>query len=1096
MLDKKNIEIFSSRDQIRKQLLEFARNYLKLENFDFNKTSYLSYLIDIISVLTSNLMYYNTSIYREQFLTKAVQRESVLALSRMIGYSAPLSKPSQVKVFIQIPLENLINNDIIDIQIIGRNHIFEAGESIDKPVHKVYAGPIVFSLKNTIIAEIRNGKLPVVMEQLVYEDAQGLVHKGWKTVESRLNGGRLEFFAQFEQIEDVVDHFTIPVLKPYEFYNLKYNFKKSGYLADVGVFSLTTSTNEVLEEWIRRDSLFLLSPNELSYTFREKEQGVVVSFGNGILGKQPTSNSIVLVTAGLTQGIEGNVIAGSITTSDPVAFLASNTNSDSFSNRIQPRVINKEPAINGEDPPSVDEIRSESIKSVSMNNRLVSTLDFKNLTTIAPNLPVQKFFDVMKRSDLKRNEITMFTDIIYDNFIVPTRNLYLKYVEIPFEDDVYQIPTGTIINEDPEDELSEEYITFLDIIVDKKKKECKYFYYLDTIDLPCTLLRTTDELMTRNKAEMIPYTFESSKILPVYANIYTDRLDSNYEELHVELYTNVLDATNNYMAVVEIPMSSQTTSKLYALNLRPPTNQSSGTGGSVAGVSRFTTQAVYDNTSVELYPEINIPLKDVSEDKITIKFTLYELVDGTKFEDLPTSQDQRLTYISSNIYAQTGSVSKVKLINESKIDLYIKKDLSDFMYSQVVELNLEGRSGYHSADLDKDFKISSDELKYIIDYYNAGSFHNDESSRTGYSPGVGPIGGTPHSADWRGGPDWKISIEELMDVIQLFNAGGYHTTLPEDTIDYGGFSPGAPSDISGIRAFAIYDVPAINKNYYNNLVDKVQFTKQVLQKITSFDIYEYKMMTDFVNLKFANTSGKSRNMRFNECNKSDVYDINIASFPEDSSNGVRYAISDENHPWIRYYKDNSGGNISNLGEWNELQKWNRPGGFIATKTQYPDLSGIQRDGWIFETLKPNDRFKITNPGDQLDSEDIISGDLLVYNGTDIVKPIFDIPLKLHIVAFSDPSTTTTDEIIRQNIIDALIEEFAPRFNYEVSLYRSEIIKVVQSVPGVRNCNVISPRHDIFFEYDPLEAMTQEELIKYTPELLYFGSENIQVEVRS
>ncbi len=1096
MLDKKNIEIFSSRDKIRLQLLDFARNYMKLENFDFNKTSYLSYLIDIISILTSNLMYYNTSVYREQFLTKAVQRESVLALSRMIGYQAPLSKPAQVRVFMQIPLENLLLNEKIDIQIIGRNHIFEAGEAIDKPVHKVYAGPVVFSLTNSIVAHIENGQMPVVCEQLVYEDEQGLVHKGWKTVEARINTGRLEFFASFEQIEDVVDHFTIPILQPYEFYNIKYNFKKPGFLADVGVFSLTTSTNEVLEEWIRRDSLFLLSPNESSYTFRERDQGVLISFGNGILGKQPASNSVVVVTAGITQGVEGNVIAGSITTSDSISFLASNGTSNSFANRLQPRVINREPAINGEDPPSVDEIRSESIKAVSMNNRLVSVLDFKNLTTIAPNLPIQKFFDVMKRSDLKRNEITMFTDMIYDNFIVPTRNLYLPYIEVPNDDVIHQIPAGTIINEDPEDETSEEYITFLDILIDKKKKECKYFYYLDTIELPCTLIRTTDELMTQNKEQIIPTTFESSKILPVYANIYTDRNDPEDEELHIELYTNVLDSSNNYVAVVDIPMSSQTTSQLYVLNYRPPQNQSSGTGGQSAGVSRFTTQAVYDNTSVELYPEIPIPLKNVSEDSISIKFTLYELIDGTKFEELPTDQTGRMSYIQSNIYATPGNISKVKLINESKIDLYVKKDLSDFMYSQVVELNITGRDGFHSADLDKDYKISPQELQYVIDLYNAGSYHNDESSKTGYSPGVGPIGGVPHSADWRGGPDWKISLEELMDVIQIFNFGGYHTTIEGDLVDYNGFSLGLPEDISGVRAFTIYDVPAINKSYYDNLLDKVQFTKQVLQKITSFDIYEYKMMTDFVNLKFANTSGNSRNMRFNATTKADVYDINPTNLPSDVSSGVRFGVSDDNHPWLRYYKDHSGGDVNDLGAWTELQKWNRGGGFIATKVLYPDLSGIQRDGWLFETLKPNDRFKVTNPGTQIDSETLVYNDLVLYNGTDIVKPEFSIPLKLYVVAFSDPSATTTDEIIRQNIIDSIIDYCAPKFNYEASLYRSELIKVVQSVPGVRNCNIIYPRHDIFYDYDPLETMSQEELIKYTPELLYFGSENIQVEVRS
>jgi hypothetical protein len=71
MFDKNNIEIFSSRDQIRNQLVEYAKSYLDLENLDLNNANYLGYLINILSVLSSNLIYYNSSVWREFFLTKA-----------------------------------------------------------------------------------------------------------------------------------------------------------------------------------------------------------------------------------------------------------------------------------------------------------------------------------------------------------------------------------------------------------------------------------------------------------------------------------------------------------------------------------------------------------------------------------------------------------------------------------------------------------------------------------------------------------------------------------------------------------------------------------------------------------------------------------------------------------------------------------------------------------------------------------------------------------------------------------------------------------------------------------------------------------------
>lgn len=1105
MLDNKNIEIFASRDKIRLQLLNLARNYLKLENFDFTRTSYLSYLIDIISILTSNLMYYNTSVYREQFLTKAVQRESVLALSRMIGYIPKLAKPSQVKVFMQIPLGNLITQaQLINIQLIGRNHIFEAGEDIDKPVHKVYAGPITFSLKNSIIISIQKG-IPIVYEQLVYENSNG-VHKGWKTLNSRINAGKLELIATFEQIEDIIDSYTVPLLQPYEFYNLKINFKKSGYLSDVSIFAVSSrTTSDVLQEWIPRDSLFLLDPNEYSFSYRERENGVLISFGNGVLGKQPEANSNLLITSGITLGDQGNVISGTITNSDPVAFeisLAGTGSNATYSNTITPRVINREPAIGGEDPPSIDEIRSESIKSVSMNNRLVSANDFKNLTTIISDLPSEKYFEVLKRSDLKRNEITLFTDIIFDNFIVPTKNLYLDYVEVPSEDNLYQIPANTIINEDPTDPNSDEYITLFDIILDKNKKECLYYYYIDKLELPTTLIRTVDELMTFSKQDLIPTTTQTAQALPVYANIYSDRLDPLNEELHIELYTNILNTSKDYIVVVTIPMTNQSIRTQYVLNSRPLDN--SGTGS--PSIGRFTTQAIYDTSSIELYPKVSIPLKEILEDKIQIKFSLYQFTDNTKFSIMADDQLVRLDYISRNRYLdssgnpiniinQTATVTpKIKLINESKIDTFIKKNLTDFMYSQVQEIDTSSRGGTHSADLDKNFKISAEELNYVIDYYNAGAYHYNPDSITGYSPGIGSRSGPPHSADWRGGADWVISSQELLDVIKIFNAGGYHVTLDGEE-DLGGFALGYPNDLDNPRAFKIFDIPTINKNYYINLFDKSEFTRQVLQKISSFDVYQYKMMTDFVNLKFANTGGKSRNMKYNEINRGEVYTINPPVLPTPTELNTRYAVSDNNHPWIRYYKDQTGGNPANVAEWVELQKWNRPGGFIATNVEYIDIDNITRTGWTFETLKPNDIVKILNLHDELD-QGITQNDILIYNGNNIVKPEFNIPLELYIIVFADPNSTTTDEIIRQSVIDSVINEFANKFNYQISLYRSEIIKVVQSVPGVKSCDLVKPSHDIFFNFDPVQTLTQEELIRYTPELIYFGSENIQVEVRS
>ena len=74
MFNEKTINIFSSRDRIREEMIEYAKEYLEIEGQDFSKTSYLSYLINVLTALTANLLYYSTSVYKEQFIVLATQK--------------------------------------------------------------------------------------------------------------------------------------------------------------------------------------------------------------------------------------------------------------------------------------------------------------------------------------------------------------------------------------------------------------------------------------------------------------------------------------------------------------------------------------------------------------------------------------------------------------------------------------------------------------------------------------------------------------------------------------------------------------------------------------------------------------------------------------------------------------------------------------------------------------------------------------------------------------------------------------------------------------------------------------------------------------
>ncbi len=81
----------------------------------------------------------------------------------------------------------------------------------------------------------------------------------------------------------------------------------------------------------------------------------------------------------------------------------------------------------------------------------------------------------------------------------------------------------------------------------------------------------------------------------------------------------------------------------------------------------------------------------------------------------------------------------------------------------------------------------------VIQFYNSGGHHcadDQGDTEDGYVPGAGTnLSCRPHSSDYApDGPDWRISLTELLRVIQFYNSGGYRYCLEEGTED--GFCPG------------------------------------------------------------------------------------------------------------------------------------------------------------------------------------------------------------------------------------------------------------------------------------------------------------------
>ena len=105
--------IYASRDAIRTQVVDFLQQYMELNEVDLTQSSFLSYIIDILTTLSSNLMFYQSNIYKEFFLTQAQLPESVHNLSSFIGYNPKEASYATGNVLMTVGLQVLVKELVV-----------------------------------------------------------------------------------------------------------------------------------------------------------------------------------------------------------------------------------------------------------------------------------------------------------------------------------------------------------------------------------------------------------------------------------------------------------------------------------------------------------------------------------------------------------------------------------------------------------------------------------------------------------------------------------------------------------------------------------------------------------------------------------------------------------------------------------------------------------------------------------------------------------------------------------------------------------------------------------------------------------------------
>lgn len=449
-------QIYSSKDQIVNQITEHLRTYLELENVTLVKGSFLSFIVEVLSILTSNLIFYESSTYNEFFLTKAKLAETVHDLAANLGYNSAEATYSQANVLVTVPLT--FTSADVDIAI-TEDFKFKA-QSI--PFVTYYSTAINIVNNNQVSVTVTDGSkiynLPTIIDTTGSEP-------------------QFRFILPVRQYENNIQEFQIDEdLQTFQFTHI--DVPLSGKVSTMTV-EVRDPGGASWQTYTEFTSTYLMSSDDYGYVSRRTNEGRRLYFGNGLIGIQPIPGSTVRVTIQETLGLNGNVIAGTITSGQRLY-----TTDGTVTKSVNYTVTNTSPSTGGTDEESLEDIKQNAIDNLTSLSRLVSENDYVNADVVMPNSPITSSSKpVLKRSDVRVNEVQLYVNLLYGDEIVPMRNANKSYSL-----DTTYIPRGSVVTVE-----SENYYTLFDISIDTTANNAAYYtYIMNVISQVPTLVRSYD----------------------------------------------------------------------------------------------------------------------------------------------------------------------------------------------------------------------------------------------------------------------------------------------------------------------------------------------------------------------------------------------------------------------------------------------------------------------------------------------------------------------------------------------------------------------------------------------------------------------------
>lgn len=263
--------------QIKNNLKTFLRSQDTFKDYNF-ESSAMNVLLDVLAYNTHYNAFYSNMVINESFLDSAVLRDSIVSLSKHLGYSPRSDQGAEC---------------LVDVKI-------NATSTPDK---------------NAIAESVENGLLKVkkfdVFKAFVNQDTFYFYCTDDVEFKKEIVNGVSQFWARGVRIREgrlKVLNFVVDKALPNQRFILPETNVDTRSIA-IRIQKSSTSTEGLYDKWYRETDLTTLDSNSNVFFVQEIYEGKQeIYFGDNVIGKSPSHGNVVTVIYSTTIGSFGNNI--------------------------------------------------------------------------------------------------------------------------------------------------------------------------------------------------------------------------------------------------------------------------------------------------------------------------------------------------------------------------------------------------------------------------------------------------------------------------------------------------------------------------------------------------------------------------------------------------------------------------------------------------------------------------------------------------------------------------------------------------------------------------------------------------------------------